>query len=463
MKKNNGIIGIILAGGEGTRMKSGVPKVLHNLAGKPLLLYPINAVIKNNCVKNIVVVGRDKDQVIEAFKEYDLVFTEQVKRLGSGDALKTAIKKIPKTFRGDIVILCGDTPLLTGGSLRKLISEHKKKKNKITILTAKIDNPFGYGRISRNKENKVTAIIEEKDASSIERNISEVNSGVYCCDYNAIKQALPLIKNNNKKNEYYLTDVVKILASKGARIGAFTLSNSIEIRGVNTRMDLAKAQKHIMENITNKLMSDGVTILYPEQVYIEDTVKIGRDTIILPGCMLKGKLKIGKACVIGPNTVIEDCALGDGVEIRSSYVYGSKIGDNVKIGPFSHVRPGTVIGNGARIGNFSEIKKSQIGSLTKVSHLSYIGDTKLGRDVNIGAGTITCNYDGKDKHESEVGDGSFIGSNTNLIAPIKIGKNVIIAAGSTINQDVPDNSLSIARSRQTNKLGWVASKKRRKK
>ncbi|PKM93041.1 MAG: bifunctional UDP-N-acetylglucosamine diphosphorylase/glucosamine-1-phosphate N-acetyltransferase GlmU [Elusimicrobia bacterium HGW-Elusimicrobia-4] len=439
-------VAIILAAGEGTRFKSEKPKVLHKVLGKSIIERVIK-IVDNGFDKKIIVVGHKSELVKKNISDKNIVFVEQIVQLGSGDAVKRA-ESILKNFTGDLVILSGDVPLLKKETVGKLLSVHKKEKAVATVITCEMENPSHYGRIVRNADGTVKAIVESKDASDDIKKIKEINSGIYVFSSKELFSALHKIKNDNSKGEYYLTDVISILSRKNKKVIAYKTGDFKEIMGINNRCELAEAENYMREKVLENLMHSGVTIVNPATVYVEETVEIEKDATIMPSTIIKGRTKIRSGCVLGPFSYIEDCTVGKNVEIRASFVYGTEIADDVKIGPFSHIRKETKIGSHSRIGNFSEIKKSSIGENTKVSHLSYIGDSHLGKNINIGAGTITCNYDGKNKHKTEIGDDTFVGSNTNLVAPVKIGRGVLIAAGSTITHNVPDNKLAIARGRQ---------------
>ncbi|MFA5780406.1 MAG: bifunctional UDP-N-acetylglucosamine diphosphorylase/glucosamine-1-phosphate N-acetyltransferase GlmU [Elusimicrobiota bacterium] len=448
-------VAIILAAGEGTRFNSVTPKVLHKIFGK-MIIERVIEIVDDGFDKKIVVVGHKSELVKKSINDKNVLFVEQIKQLGSGDAVKQT-ESILKNFTGDLVILSGDVPLLKKETVGKLLSVHKKEKAAATVLTCESKNPSHYGRIVRNSDGTVKAIVESKDATDVIKKIKEINSGVYVFSSKELFPALHKIKNDNSKSEYYLTDVISILNREKRKVIGYKINDFREISGINNRYELALAENYMREKVLENLMLSGVTIVNPATVYIEETVEIEKDAMIMPSTIIKGRTKIRSGCVLGPFSYIEDCTVGKNVEIRASFVYGAEIADDVKIGPFSHIRKETKVGRYARIGNFSEIKKSIIGENTKVSHLSYIGDSQLGKNINIGAGTITCNYDGKKKHKTEIGDFTFVGSNTNLIAPVKIGRGVLIAAGSTITHDVPDNKLAIARERQVIKKLKVKS------
>lgn len=440
----------ILAAGEGTRMKSECSKVLHNLSGKPLVRWVLSAVAGLKPEKVFMIVGHRAEQVKTALAEEKLSFVEQSERLGSGHALKQ-VEKFLKNFVGDVVVLCADTPLIKTATLNELLKYHKKSGNSATVLSSNFENPYSYGRIVRAQNGQVLGIVEEKDATPEQKQIKEINSGIYCFKSPLIWKVLKQIKANNNKKEYYLTDAISILNQMGEKVGAFCNVQSEEIMGVNNRLDLSVAEKIVRLTVLKNLMLNGVTIMDPENTYISADAVISNDTTIYPGTIIEGKVKIGSNCSIGPFSFIKDTVIGNHADIKNSYIVSSKIGDKVKIGPFAHLRPGTDLKNGVRVGNFSEVKNSTINFGAKVNHLSYIGDSIVGVDVNIGAGTITCNYDGVQKHKTIIGDRAFIGSNVNLVAPVKVGSDVVLGAGSTITDDVPSKSLAIARARQINK------------
>ncbi|MHB9154110.1 MAG: bifunctional UDP-N-acetylglucosamine diphosphorylase/glucosamine-1-phosphate N-acetyltransferase GlmU [Endomicrobiales bacterium] len=441
---------VILAAGEGTRMKSGKPKVLHDLAGRPLVRWVLSSVSALSPEKVCLVVGHKADTVREELSGEKLGFVVQEQQLGSGHALRQA-ESCLKGFRGDILVLCGDTPLISRGTLRSLVASHRREKNDVTILSAAFENPYGYGRIVRRPSGQVQAIVEEKDATPEQRRIKEINSGIYCFRSPLVWDALRKIRANNRKKEYYLTDAIAIVKAQGGRIGAVSGAVPHEILGVNTRLDLARAEEIVRGRVLEKLMLGGVTITDPRTTYVSADARVGRDTVIYPGTILEGACTVGEGCFLGPASFLRNAHIGNGVEIRSSFVYDSRVSDGVKIGPFSHLRPGSIVEPGARIGNFSEVKNSRIKTGAKVNHLSYIGDSLIGRNANIGAGTITCNFDGVRKNRTIIGDRAFVGSNVNLVAPVTIGADAVLGAGSTITDDVPARGLAIARARQLNK------------
>lgn len=457
MKK---LVTIILAAGEGTRMKSFLPKVLHPLFGKPLLFWVIDKAIALHSEKVYVVINPAHKKSIESAltNKKNIIFVPQNVPRGTGDAVKQTSKYL-RNYNGDCLILCGDVPLLELETLNGLIRKHRRENNVLTIMSTMLDNPYPYGRIVRDRQNNVSGIVEEKDAATEQRLIKEINVGVFCGRVKPLFNTFNQLKTNNKKSEYYLTDSVHLLKQSGNKIGSYLLADFTESIGINNRVQFAQATKLVQKKVNEQHMLNGVTVTDPDNTYIDPEIIIGQDTTILPGTIIKGDTIIGKNCVLGPQSYIEDCQLGNNVEVCMSHITQSKLGNGCKIGPFSHLRPGTVLAENVSIGNYSEIKNSVINTRSKVMHLSYIGDSDIGSDVNIGAGTITCNYDGTKKYRTTIEDKVFIGSNTNLVAPVKIGKNAVVGAGSTITENVPVNSLAVARARQVNKSGWQRRKK----
>jgi len=452
------IASIVLAAGKGTRMKSKIPKVLHKVSGKPLIWHVCQAASYMGVEESIIVVGHQAEDVeIEMGDKYKYALQEE--QLGTGHAVMQAEPYLDKEVE-TIVILCGDTPLLTGLTLKKLLEYHQETKASATVLSAVLADPANYGRIVRNADEQVKAIVEEKDALPQERAIKEINSGTYCFNREALFNALKEITPENKQGEYYLTDVIGVLVKDNQKVEAIAVEDPIEISGVNTRIHLAEAEKVFQKRVNEKWMLEGVSIVDPDVTYIETSVEIGMDTIILPFSQLTGDTRVGEDCVIGPQTTLENTQVGNLTHINTTISTDAKIGSNCKIGPFSYLRPGTQLADNVKIGDFVEIKKTFVGENSKIPHLSYIGDCTIGENVNVGAGTITCNYDGKNKWQTVLEDGAFIGSNTNLVAPVVIGKNVIIGAGSTITQNVPAEALAIAREKQTNILNWTDRKKK---
>ncbi|WP_406243832.1 bifunctional UDP-N-acetylglucosamine diphosphorylase/glucosamine-1-phosphate N-acetyltransferase GlmU [Tissierella carlieri] len=453
-------ISIILAAGEGTRMKSKLSKVLHKVCGKPILEYVIKASRGAGTEKNVVVVGHGGDMVKEYFKDDPIVFKDQPigedVPYGTGFALMQAVDHIEDN--STVIILYGDTPLITELTINKLINYHKENEFQATVLTAILDNPTGYGRIIREDAGDILKIVEEKDALDEEKKVKEINSGIYCFNGKLLKDALSKIDNNNAQNEYYATDVIGILKKEGYRVGAYVIEDSIEIHGVNSRIQLAFTEEIMRKRINEYHMVNGVTIINPENTYIEDGVQIGRDTVIYPGVSLEGNTEIGEDCIIRNNSRIINSIINNEVSIESSTIEDSIVGENTHIGPHAHLRPNSNIGKNVKIGNFVEVKNSTLKDNAKASHLSYIGDADVGYNVNIGCGVVFVNYNGKEKFRTTVGDNAFIGSNANLVAPVNVEPWGFVAAGSTITKEVPEGALSIARAEQKNIEGWIEKK-----
>lgn len=444
---------VILAAGQGTRMKSKLYKVLHPVCGKPMVQHVVDQVLQLDLEKLVTVVGFGAEQVKAQIGDQS-EFALQEEQLGTAHAVMQAAPYL-QDKDGVTLVVCGDTPLITAATMKALLEHHLATNAKATILTAIAENPAGYGRIIRNREGHVEKIVEHKDATEAERAINEINTGTYCFDNRSLFEALTNVSNHNVQGEYYLTDVIEILKAKGEIVSAYQAPSFAETIGVNDRVALSQAEKIMRERINRHHMTNGVTIIDPEHTYISPEVKIGRDTVIYPGTVIEGATVIGEDCIIGPHSEIKHCLIGNHTTIRHSVAHDSEIGDHVTIGPFAHIRPSSKISDEVRIGNFVEIKKSTFGKGSKASHLSYIGDAEVGADVNLGCGSITVNYDGKNKYLTKIEDGAFVGCNANLIAPVTIGKGAYVAAGSTITDDVPGNALSIARARQVNKENYV--------
>ncbi len=444
---------VILAAGQGTRMKSKLYKVLHPVCGKPMIAHIIREVKQLNPSEIVAVVGYGAEKVKEAIGS-SVSYAFQPEQLGTAHAVMQAREHLAHK-KGVTLVVCGDTPLITKETMEKLFEHHEKTNAKATILTAQAEQPAGYGRIVRDANGNVQRIVEEKDASSDEKQIKEINTGTYCFDNESLFAALTQVDNDNAQGEYYLPDVIEILQKQNEIIAAYQTDDFEETIGVNDRVALSQAEAIMRRRINEQHMRNGVTIVDPEQTYISADAEIGQDTVIYPGCILNGAVRVGNDCTIGPNTELSNCKVGDGTVIKQSVVVESEIGNEVTIGPFAHIRPQSVLGDQIKIGNFVEVKKSVIENGAKASHLSYIGDAEIGKHVNIGCGTITVNYDGANKYQTVIEDGAFIGCNSNLIAPVTIGKNAYVAAGSTITDDVPERALSIARSRQVNKENYV--------
>jgi bifunctional UDP-N-acetylglucosamine pyrophosphorylase/glucosamine-1-phosphate N-acetyltransferase len=451
---------LILAAGEGVRMKSSRPKVLHEVAGKPLLGHVLDG-CRPLAGRVGVVLGRGADEVKKRFKDRPgLSFFLQKERRGSGDAVKSAAGWFKKRG-GDVLVLCGDAPLVRPETLKGLLFFHRRAKNAATVLTGRVENPFGYGRVLRDGQNRVLGIREEKDATPQEKTIKEINSGAYVFSAPDLLKILGRLKANNAKGEYYLTDVIELLVKNARTVGAFCVEGGEEALGVNERRDLALVESIFRRRSVDRLLNNGVTVVDPDTTYIDVDVSVGADTVIYPQTFLKGRTRLGVGVRVGPFSYIEDSTIKDRAEIRASFLYGTQVGADVKIGPYAHLRPGTQIKKGARVGNFVETKNAQIGRDTKVSHLSYIGDAFLGDHVNVGAGVITCNYDGFHKNRTVVGAGAFVGSNANLVAPVRVGSGAVVAAGSTVTRSVPPHSLVLERSAQIIKKGWARQRRQK--
>lgn len=445
---------VILAAGQGTRMKSKLYKVLHPVCEKPMIAHIIDEVKQLNATYIVTIIGHGAEKVKETIGS-SVSYALQAEQLGTAHAVMQAREQLADKD-GVTLVVCGDTPLITNETMEQLIRHHEEADAKATILTAETPQPTGYGRIVRGEDGNVRRIVEEKDATDIEKEIQEINTGTYCFDNKSLFDALTKVKNDNSQGEYYLPDVIEILQKDSQVIAAFKTTHFDETIGVNDRVALSQAEAVMRKRINEHHMHNGVTIIDPANTYIASGVTIGQDTVIYPGTKLTGNVTIGEECTIGPHSEITDCQIGERTVIKQSVVSSSEIGHDVTIGPFAHIRPESVLGNNIKIGNFVEVKKSTLANGAKASHLSYIGDAELGKDVNIGCGTITVNYDGKNKHVTKVEDGAFIGCNTNLIAPVTVGRNAYVAAGSTITEHVPEQALSIARARQVNKENYVA-------
>ena len=448
---------VILAAGMGTRMKSKMPKVLHKVCGKPLSKWVIDASKAAGADKVCAVVGHKAETVKEVLGDM-CEFALQAEQKGTGHAVMQAIDVI-KNSKGEVVILNGDTPLITAETINKAIEYHKNNGNQATVITAILDDATGYGRIVRDNDGSVLKIVEQKDASEEEKKINEVNSGMYVFDAQSLVYALDKITPNNAQGEYYLTDTLEILLSAGKKIGGYAISDNDEIRGINDRVQLNEAEKIMQKRINEYHMRNGVTMRNPESIYIEDGVEIGNDTEICQNVTIKSGTKIGSDCVIGSGSTLDRAVIHDGVDVLSSVILESEVDEGTHVGPFAYIRPNCHVGKEVKVGDFVELKNSNIDDGTKISHLTYIGDSDVGKRVNFGCGTVTCNYDGKKKYRTTIGDDCFVGCNTNFVSPINVGDGVYIAAGSTITEDIPENSLSIARARQVNKEGWKDKRK----
>lgn len=451
------IMALVLAAGEGKRMKSKYSKVIHEACGTPIIKWVVEAAKKAGIEETTIIIGHQADQVKTCLgEEYTFVYQNQ--QLGTGHAVMQA-EDILMQKEGIVFILYGDTPLITSETITNAINYHNLEGNIATVVTAKVDNPKGYGRIIRNENGNVQKIVEQRDASLEEAKINEINSGMYCFSIEHLIIALKELKNNNDQGEYYLTDTLEILINKKFKVGAYIVEDSDEILGINDKVQLYEVSKILTNRINTRHMKEGVTIIDSSNTYIGAHVKIDFDTIIYPGTILEGETTIGEDCIIGPNSRIVNSKLGNNVKIQSSIIMESTIGDWANIGPYAYIRPESLIGDNVKAGSFVEIKKSIVGNKTKIPHLAYIGDAEIGENANIACGVITVNYNGREKNKTVIGNNAFVGCNSNLIAPVKVKDNSYIAAGSTITHDVPEYSLAIARERQIIKEDWVKNKK----
>lgn len=453
------IYSIILAAGEGKRMKSKTAKPLQKLCGKTLAEWVINEALAAGSEENVIVIGHKAEEV-RAYLGEDVQYAYQHEQLGTGHAVMQGIEPL-KDKSGTVMVLYGDTPLISSETLKKVYEEHISGKRAATVITAIAENPFGYGRIVR-ENGEICRIVEQKDASAEEQKICEINSGMYFFELDELKAALSKITNNNNQNEYYITDTIEILLSEGKVVGTYT-ADFEETLGVNDRVQLSQVEKILNAKLVKKAMLGGVTIIDPNSVYLSAEAEIGMDTVIYPNTVIEGKTVIGEDCIIGPGTTLRNTRVGNGTEVINSVAVDSEIGEKTHVGPFAYLRPNSKVGNEVKIGDFVEIKNSNIGNGTKVSHLTYIGDADVGKCVNFGCGTVVVNYDGESKHRSVIEDNAFIGCNSNLVSPVRVEKGAYTAAGSTITDNVPKGALAIARSKQIVKENWTEKKKNTKK
>lgn len=450
---------VILAAGEGTRMKSRLPKVLHSISGRSLLGHVLSAVETLNPDHVRVVVGSGREQVeahlAEIAPKVTTVFQEH--RGGTGHAAQLALEGLAAS--GTILILAGDTPMLTGQSLASLIQDHKVGGFTASVLTAEHPEPTGYGRIIRGDDGSLLRIVEEKDADEFEKAIDEINSGVYLFDCAKLAGAIGKLRNDNAQGELYLTDVIEILRNDGGKIAAVCIEDFTETLGVNDRVQLAEAAALLRDRINDGLMRSGVTIVDPTTTWVDATSTISQDVVLLPGTAISGDSTIGTGAVIGPRTTLVDCTVGNGAEVKETYATGAVIGENASVGPFTYLRPGTNLSANTRAGAFVEMKNATVGEGSKVPHLSYVGDASIGEGTNIGAATIFVNYDGVEKHHTTIGDHVRIGSDSMLVAPVTIGDGAYTAAGSVITENVPAGAMGVGRAKQRNVIGWVLRKR----
>lgn len=447
------VTAVILAAGMGTRMKSDLPKVLHRVNGLSMIEQVIRAVKAAGCGSCAAITGFKGNLVRDAIGDA-VEYVEQKEQLGTGHALLQAVPYL-RDKKGYVLVICGDTPLLRSETLRGLMETCEKSGAAAAVLTARMDDPYGYGRVLRDKDGHMTSIVEQKDGTPEELAVKEINTGTYVFAIEALLSALPMLDNNNAQGEYYLTDVFGILIREGRHVVPVTAEDAEETMGVNSRIQLAAADRVLRLRKAEQLMAAGVSIIDPERVYIEQDVTVGRDTVLYPGTILQGKTAVGARCVIGPETQLQNVACGDDNHLNRVYAHDCRLGKGNDIGPFVHLRPDTVLHDHVKIGNFVEVKNSDVGDGTKLPHLIYCGDADVGAHVNMGCGSVTVNFDGKTKHRTVIGEHAFIGCNTNLVAPVHIGERAFTAAGSTITKDVPGEALSVARARQRNIEHWV--------
>lgn len=444
---------VILAAGKGKRMKSKKPKVLHHICGKPIVCHILDQLSKLGTQKSIMIVGHQSEQVREQVGN-QVIYKEQKEQLGTAHAVLQAKSELMDQA-GITFVLNGDHPLFTSETLQQLIQKHKEEGAAATVLTACVEDPTGYGRIVRNEDGCVDRIVEHKDANEEERKINEINTGTFCFDNQKLFSVLNKVNNHNAQGEYYLPDVISILRELNEKVVAEKLTNPEEALGVNDRIQLAQAEKSMRERIIRKHLLNGVTIIDPANTYIEPDVIIGCDTVIEPGTFLRGATVIGENCHIGPQADLTNVNVEDDVSIKYAVISDSQIDHQATVGPYVYIRPQTHLGKKTKVGCFVDLKKAQLGEGTKISHLAYVGDAEVGRNVNIGCGVVTVNYDGVKKHQTIIKDRAFIGCNANLVAPVTVKNDAYVAAGSTITDDIPEKSLAIARERQINKVNYV--------
>ena len=447
------LFAVVLAAGKGTRMKSSLYKVLHPVCGKPMVDHVVGNMETLGAKEIVTVVGHGAEMVKDTLGDRS-TYVVQEEQLGTAHAVQQAERAL-EGREGTTIVICGDTPLITPATIEQLMQTHQEAGAKATILTAIVEDPTGYGRILRGSDDLVSGIVEQKDATPEQQNVKEINSGTYCFDNKALFEALKKVDNNNSQGEYYLTDVISILKEQGEAIAAFAAADADELLGVNDRVALSQAESYMRNRLALHHMREGVTIIDPASTYIGADVVIGSDTVLLPGTILEGETVIGEKSTIGPNSHLKNAHIGNETTVHSSVVMDSKIADHVAVGPFAHIRPGSDLGNHVKIGNFVEVKKATIDEGSKLSHLTYMGDAEIGKNVNIGCGTISVNYDGKNKFKTTIEDNAFIGCNSNLVAPVTVGKGAYVAAGTTVTKNVTEDSLAIGRVKQENKEGYA--------
>jgi bifunctional UDP-N-acetylglucosamine pyrophosphorylase/glucosamine-1-phosphate N-acetyltransferase len=454
---------ILLAAGLGKRMKSDLPKVLHLLGGKPLLLHVLSKAQSLQPKIISVVVGHGADEVKQVCDIKGIIWILQEKQLGTGHAV-ACTRDLLQDFSGELLILSGDVPFISEKTLQGLLAFHRKQDSDLTLLTTVVGRPSGYGRILRDNNKEIVGVVEERDASQAEKKIKEINAGIYIVRAGFLFPALSRLTNRNKQGEYYLPDIIKVALKEGKKVGAFQVREGLEILGVNTREELAFMEKALQERINRKWMEAGVTLTDPHTTYIEDGVVIGKDTVIGPNTHLLGRTVVGERCRIDGSAYVTDGDLGEEVHLRFSVVLtGCRIDSGAIVGPFAHLRPGTALGRNVHIGNFVETKEAKIGEGTKANHLTYLGDVTVGRETNIGAGTITCNYDGFKKYQTRIGDRVQVGSDTTLVAPISLADDVYVATATTVRHDVPSGALVYNERQERVREGWTEQKRKKMK
>jgi bifunctional UDP-N-acetylglucosamine pyrophosphorylase/glucosamine-1-phosphate N-acetyltransferase len=463
---DGGFVAVLLAAGKGTRMRSDLPKVLHPVCGRPMVHHVAACALEAGADHVYPVVGLGAERVVELLKATfpgaPVTAVVQEEQLGTGHAVLTCAPQL-QGYEGAVVILSGDVPLVTPALVRGLVASHRAAGGGLTALTVELADPTGYGRVLRDGAGRPVRIVEEKDATDAERAVREINAGLYVADAPLLLEVLPRLSKDNAQGEYYLTDAVAACLKEGRPVHLYPWPDPEQVLGVNSRADLARVGQVLRRRIAARLMAEGVTLIDPERTYVDTGVRVGPDTVIHPGVTLEGRTVVGSGCTLLPGVRIVDSLLGDGVTVKdNSLLTGARLDGANSVGPMAHLRPGAHLMAGAKVGNFVEVKQSVLGEGAKVNHLSYVGDATVGAGANIGAGTITCNYDGTRKHRTVIGDGAFIGSDTQLVAPVTVGAGAVVAAGSTITGDVPDGALAISRVEQRNLTDWVARWKARK-
>ncbi len=451
------VYSVILAAGEGKRMKSELAKPLHKVCGRSMIEWVLNAAKEAGSQENIIVIGHKAEEMKEYLGDA-AAYAYQYSQRGTGDAVMQGIEPLADKS-GTVIVLYGDTPLIQGDTLKQALTAHIEEESAATVITAIAKEPYGYGRIVR-ENGRISKIVEQKDATEEEAAICEINAGMYFFDLDKLRSALGRITNDNSQGEYYLTDTIEILLNDGETVGTYTVPFE-ETLGVNDRVQLARVEKIQNSRLVKAAMLSGVTMIDPDTVHLSADVVIGQDTVLYPSVILEGKTVIGSHCHIGPNTRLTDCEVGEGTEVANSVGVESRIGCNTHVGPFAYLRPNSSVGSNVKIGDFVEIKNANIGDGTKVAHLTYVGDADVGERVNFGCGTVVVNYDGTNKHRTTIGDDAFIGCNTNLVSPVTVHRGAYTAAGSTITDEVPEGALAIARSRQTVKEHWAEDRRKK--